>query len=133
MFLETQQFADAISLLISWNHTSTEIRISDLFIHLGRAIGIKNQFGNLWLPLTCRDDSGSTVLYITEKAIVKLTNCVDAAEFEQLHAEARLRLPLFASIKIYRRPSKSSAVQPGINRDRICILKSEICKMKSEI
>ena len=27
------------------------------------------------------------MLYITEKAILKLTNCVDAAEFEQLYTE----------------------------------------------
>ena len=75
---------------------------------------IKNQFGSLWLPLTFRDDTGPVVLYITEKAVVKLTNVVDAAEFEQLHAEGRLRLPFFASIKIQRRPSNPSAAQPGI-------------------
>ena len=73
----------------------------------------KNQFGHLWLDLTCRDDGGIIVLYITEKAVVKLTNAVDPAEFEQLHAEGRLRLPFFASIKILRRPSNRSAVQPG--------------------
>ena len=76
---------------------------------------IKNQFNKLWLQLTSRDTSGPVVLYITEKAVVKLTNVVDAAEFEQLHAEGRLRMPFFASIKVYRRPSKSSAVQPGAN------------------
>ena len=74
-------------------------------IHLGGAIDIKNQYCNLWLPLTCRDDSGVAVLYITEKALVKLTNCVDAAEFEQLYTEGRLHLPFFASIKMVRRPS----------------------------
>ena len=74
---------------------------------------IKNQFGSLWLPLTFRDDTGPVVLYITEKAAVKLTNVVDAAEFEQLHAEGRLRMPFFASIKIQRRPSNPSAAQPG--------------------
>ena len=74
---------------------------------------IKNQFDHLWLDLTCRDDEGIIVLYITEKAVVKLTNVVDAAEFEQLHAEGRLRIPFFASIKILRRPSNRSAVQPG--------------------
>ena len=47
------------------------------------------------------------VLYITEKAILKLTNCVDAEEFQQLYREERLRLPFFASIKALRRPSKS--------------------------
>ena len=53
------------------------------------------------------------MLYITEKAILKLTNCVDAAEFEQLYTEGRLRIPFFSSIKMLRRPSKPSAVQPG--------------------
>ena len=74
---------------------------------------IKNKFDQLWLELTCRDDAGILVLYITEKAVVKLTNVVDAAEFEQLHAEGRLRIPFFASIKMLRRPSNHSAVQPG--------------------
>ena len=53
------------------------------------------------------------MLYITEKAILKLINCVDAAEFDQLYAEGRLRIPFFSSIKMLRRPSKPSAVQPG--------------------
>ena len=48
------------------------------------------------------------MLYSTEKALLKLTNCVDAAEFEQMHAEGRLRMPFFASIKIQRRRSKTS-------------------------
>ena len=52
------------------------------------------------------------MLYITESAIVKLANVVDAAEFEQLHGEGRIRMPFFASIKVYCRPSKPSAVQP---------------------
>jgi len=69
---------------------------------------MRNQFGGLWLPLTFRDDTGTAVLYITEKAAVKLANVVDAAEFEQLHAEGRLRLPFFASIKVQRRPSNLS-------------------------
>ena len=74
---------------------------------------MKNTFGSLWLPLQCCDDSGSVQLYITEKAILKLTKCLDAAEFEQLCAEGRLKLPFFSSIKMLRRPSKPSAVQPG--------------------
>ena len=74
---------------------------------------IKNQFGQLWLELMCRDDTALIGLYITEKAVVKLTNVVDAAEFEQLHAESRLSLPFFSSIKVLRRPSKPSAAQPG--------------------
>ena len=53
------------------------------------------------------------MLYITEKAILKLTNCVDAAEFDQLYAEGRVRVPFFSSIKMLRRPSKPSAEQPG--------------------
>ncbi len=77
---------------------------------------MRNQFGGLWLPLTFRDDTGTAVLYITEKAAVKLANVVDAAEFEQLHAEGRLRLPFFASIKVQRRPSNLSAVQPGVGQ-----------------
>ena len=76
---------------------------------------IKNQFGNLWLELFCRDDAAGIGLYITEKAVVKLTNVVDAAEFEQMHAEGRLRLPFFSSIKMLRRPSKPSAAQPGFS------------------
>jgi hypothetical protein len=77
---------------------------------------IRNQFGGLWLPLTFRDDTGTALLYITENAAVKLANVVDAAEFEQLHAEGRLRLPFFASIKVQRRPSNLSAVQPGVGQ-----------------
>ena len=73
---------------------------------------IKNQYNTLWIQLTFRDDTGTIMLYITESAVVKLANCVDAAEFEQLHAEGRLRMPFFGSIKVYRRPSKPSAVQP---------------------
>ena len=65
------------------------------------------------MPLTCCDDSGIVVLYITEKAILKLTKCVDAAEFDQLCAESRLKVPFFSSIKMLRKPSKPSAVQPG--------------------
>ena len=74
---------------------------------------IKNQFGQLWLELMCRDDTALIGLYITEKAVVKLTNVGDAAEFQQLHAESRLSLPFFSSIKVLRRPSKPSAAQPG--------------------
>ena len=68
---------------------------------------IKNQFNHLWLPLTCRDETGTVVLYITEKAVLSLTNAADATEFEQYHAEGRLRIPVFASIKIQRRRSKA--------------------------
>ena len=67
----------------------------------------------LWLALPLRDDSGPIVLYITEQAVVKLANVVDAAEFEQLHTEGRLRFPFFASVKVWRRPCKPSAVQPA--------------------
>ena len=74
---------------------------------------IRNQFGSLWVPLTSRDDTGTVVLYIIERAIVKLTGVVDAAEFEQLYVEGRLRLPFFAPMKVYRRLGKPSAVQPG--------------------
>ena len=74
---------------------------------------LRNQFGNLWLPLTCMDDTGSVTLYITEAALLKLAKAVDAAEFEELHKQGRLRLPFYASIKILRRPSNTSAAQPG--------------------
>ena len=53
----------------------------------------------LWFPLTLRDEAGSIVLYITEQAVVKLAKVVDAAEFEQLHVEGRLRFPFFGSCK----------------------------------
>jgi len=76
---------------------------------------IKNNEGTrIWLPLTVRDDSGSIVLYITEQAVLKLANVVDAAEFEQLHSETRLRFPFWASVKVWRRPSKPSVVQPDL-------------------
>ena len=68
---------------------------------------IRNQFNSLWLPLTCRDETGTVVLYITEKAVLSLTNVADATEFAQYHAEGRLRIPIFASIKIQRRRSKA--------------------------
>ena len=75
---------------------------------------IKSSDGTqLWLPLTLRDESGFIVLYITEQAVLKLANVLDAAEFEQLYSEGRLRFPFWASVKIWRRPSKASAAQPG--------------------
>ena len=78
---------------------------------------IKNKEGTrLWLLLTVHDDSGSIGLYITEQAVLKLANVVDAAEFEQLHSEARLRFPFWVSVKVLRRPSKPSAVQPGASQ-----------------
>jgi len=72
-----------------------------------------NDGTRLWLPLTLRDDSGPIVLYITEQAVLKLANVADAAEFEQLHLENRLRFPFWASVKVCRRPNKPSAAQPG--------------------
>ena len=69
----------------------------------------------LWFPLTLCDEAGPIVLYITEQAAVKLANVVDAAEFEHLHSERRLRFPFYATVKILRRPSKPSAVQPAAN------------------
>ena len=77
---------------------------------------IKSSDGNrIWFPITLRDQSGTIVLYITEQVAVKLANVVDAAEFEQFHAENRLRFPFWASVKVWRRPSKPSAVQPGLD------------------
>ena len=55
------------------------------------------------------------MLYITEQAAVRIANAVDAAEFEQLHSENQLRFPFWASVKVWRRPTKLSAVQPGLN------------------
>ena len=72
---------------------------------------IKNQYNTLWIQFTLRDDTGTIMFYITESAVVKLANVVDAAEFEQHHTEGRLRMPFFASIKVYHRLSKPSAVQ----------------------
>ena len=70
---------------------------------------IKNNDGTrLWLPLTFADDSGTIVLYITEQAVLKLANVIDAPEFEQLHSEGRLRFPFWASVKVWRKRSKPS-------------------------
>ena len=75
---------------------------------------IRNNHGTrLWFPVTLRDHSGPIVLYITERAALKLANAVDAAEFEQLLSENRLRFPFWASVKVWRKHSKPSAVQPG--------------------
>ena len=51
------------------------------------------------------------MLYITEAAALKLANVADMSEFEQLFSENRLRFPFLASVKVWRRPSKLSAVQ----------------------
>ena len=76
---------------------------------------IKSNDGKrIWFPITLRDESGTIVLYITEQAAVKLANVVDAAEFEQFHAENRLRFPFWTSVKVWRRPTKPSAVQSGL-------------------
>ena len=53
------------------------------------------------------------MLYITEQAVLKLANVTDAPEFEQLHSEGRLRFPFWASVKVWRKRCKPSAVQPG--------------------
>ena len=75
---------------------------------------IKDSSGKrLWLPLTLLDDSGTIVLYIVEAAAIKLAKVTDANEFEQLHSEGRLRFPFRASVKVWRKPSKTSAEQPG--------------------
>ena len=77
---------------------------------------IKSNDGQrIWFPITLRDHSGTIVLYITEKAAVKLADVVDAAEFQQFHAENRLRFPFWASVKVWRRPNKSGAGQPGLD------------------
>jgi hypothetical protein len=69
---------------------------------------IKSNDGNrLWMPLTMLDETGSVVLYCTEKAALKLANVPDAATFEQHHSEGRLQFPFFNSVKVYRRPSST--------------------------
>ena len=75
--------------------------------------GTRNSFGGLWVPITFHDETGPIALYCTERAVIKLFNVVDAAEFDQLLTEGRLRAPFFASIKIQRKPSNPGAAQPG--------------------
>ena len=76
--------------------------------------GIKTHDGTrIWFSITLYDESGPIVLYITEAAAVKLANVVDAAEFEQFHAENRLRFPFLSSVKVLRRCNKPSVAQPG--------------------
>ena len=70
-----------------------------------------NDGTRLWFPVTLRDHSGTIMLYITEAAALKLANVADMSEFEQLFSENRLRFPFLASVKVWRRPSKLSAVQ----------------------
>ena len=89
---------------------------------------IKSSDGTrLWLPLTLRDESGFILLYITEQAVLKLAKVHDAAEFEQLYSVGCLRFPFWAPVKIWRRPSKASAAQPGtaekqLNNDFDCFI-----------
>ena len=73
---------------------------------------IKSNDGKrLWFPTTVRDESGQFQLYMAEPAAIRLANVVDAAEFEQFHAEKRLRFPFYSSLKVWRRPTKPSAVE----------------------
>ena len=74
-----------------------------------------NDGTRLWFPLTIRDVSGPIVLYITEQAALKLVDVADAQEFEQLRSEGRLRFPVVASVKVWRKPAKASAAQPAEN------------------
>ena len=70
---------------------------------------MKNKDGTrLWFPLTIRDISGPIVLYITEQAALKLVDVADANEFEQLRSENRLRFPVVASVKVWRKLAKAS-------------------------
>ena len=81
-----------------------------------QAENLKNNDGTrLWFPLTIRDISGPIVLYITEQAALKLVDVADAQEFEQLRNENRLRFPVVASVKVWRKPAKASAAQPDQN------------------
>ena len=75
---------------------------------------LKSKAGtHLWFRLAMCDHSGPIVLYITEQAAIKLAHVVDAAEFVQMHSENRLRFPFWASVKVWRKPSKTSAAEPG--------------------
>ena len=89
-----------------------------------------NDGGRLWLPVTLRDHSGTIVLYITEQAALKLAHVGDAAEFEQLLLENRLRFPFVASVKVWRRASKPRAAQPGINAP--CVSQNESTHTQQE-
>ena len=59
------------------------------------------------------------MLYITEQAALKLANVGDAAEFEQLVSDNRIRLPFWASVEVWRRASKPRAEQPGLDETMI--------------
>jgi len=68
----------------------------------------------LWFQLPLRDHTGNLSLYITEQAALKLAGATDRADFEQRHLEERLQFPTWASIKVWRKPTKErSAAQPA--------------------
>ena len=68
---------------------------------------IKTQDGSrIWFSLPMRDHTGHLALRITEQAALQLAQCTDAVEFLRLHADQRLQFPLWASVKVWRKPSK---------------------------
>lgn len=80
-----------------------------------------NDGSRVWFPLPMRDLQGQLTLYITDQAATKLAKAADASEFEKRHAEERLNFPMFASLKVSRKPRTteasegSCAAQPAFN------------------
>ena len=66
-----------------------------------------NDGSRIWFPLSFKDFTGRTAFYITEKAVLKLAQVDTADEFERLHREERLNFPIFATLKVSRKPGKS--------------------------
>ena len=81
-----------------------------------------NDGSRLWMPLTLRDETGSVSLYITEAAVLKLTDFDTATEFEQCHAEGRLKFPFFCTVKIQRRPSRVKPDEPESKNNFDCMI-----------
>ena len=78
------------------------------------AQSIKTNDGTrIWFPLSMHDHTGPLLLYITERAALKLAKVTDATEFEKLHAEERLHFPIWASVKAMRKPKPNSVAQPA--------------------
>lgn len=81
-----------------------------------------NDGTRLWMPLTLRDETGSVSLYITEAAVLKLTDLDTATEFDQCHAEGRLKFPFFCTVKIMRRPSPVKPDEPESRNNFDCFI-----------
>ena len=80
-----------------------------------------NDGARIWFPLPMRDFLGQLTLYITERAALKLAKAADQSEFEKRHKEERLNFPMFATLKVSRKPrapdasAAGSAAQPALN------------------